>query len=278
MGNIPKTYEDMRNMILSEQLMLSVSKDLNTFLRENNLSSFDEQIGAAEAYRIAHPEKGMARRSEGSSLFTSVGIAEDDSEDATGAFSQFPQRDRSQFRSYRGCRGGRNSRRFRYSAWDRNYQRDFVDYRGDQRYFNYYKDRSSTPFRGHFAQFPQRGFQGRKFNGCHGSFSQNRALQARQGFTPINEIPCLLCNRKGHKLLTCPFGQTNSQATHCRNCTLCHVRYYCPCRTVYPGMSSRQEEDHLDAEVGSCCAIAETVEGVSEGKHVVCSSIQEFSG
>ena len=275
MGNIPKTYEDLRNMILSEQLMLSVSKDLNTFLREKNLSSFDEQISAAEAYRIAHPEKGMARRSEGSSLFASVGMGEHDSEDTAGAFSQFPQRGRSRFRSYRGHRGGRNNRRGRYSTWDHNYPRDFDNYGGDQRDFSYCKDRSSSPFRGHSTQ---RGFQERKFSGDRADFSQNRAFQDRQGFTAINEIPCLLCNRKGHKLSSCPFGQANSQATLCRYCSLCHVRNYCPCRPPYSGMSSRQEEDHLDAEVGSCCAIAETVEGVSEGKHVVCSSIQEFSG
>ena len=57
--------------------MLSVSKDLNTFLREKNWNSFDEQIGAAEVYRIAHPEKGMARRSESSSFLASVGVEQD---------------------------------------------------------------------------------------------------------------------------------------------------------------------------------------------------------
>ena len=194
------------------------------------------------------------------------GVEKDESEDAAGAFSQFPQRGRSQFRSDRAHRGGRSSHRGRYSICDSNYSRDFENYRGDQIDFSYYKDRSLSPFRRYSAQI---GFQERKFSGDRAGYSQNRLFQDQQGFTPTNEIPCLLCNRKDHELSSCPFGQANSQATLCRKCTLCHVRNYCPCCTAYSGMSSRQEEGYLDAEVGSGCAIAETVESVLEGKHVV---------
>ncbi|KAL8602758.1 hypothetical protein ACOMHN_053159 [Nucella lapillus] len=70
--------------MMSEQLMQTVSKDLKIFLCEKNQPSFPEKIVAAESYRTAHPEKGMARKSDGSSMFASVGMRQEEKFDWPG--------------------------------------------------------------------------------------------------------------------------------------------------------------------------------------------------
>ena len=74
---LKKTYEGLLSLILSEQLLQSVSHDLATFLCEKDERSFQNLIKSAESYRHAHPNKHLARRPE-ATVFGSVGSVRDE--------------------------------------------------------------------------------------------------------------------------------------------------------------------------------------------------------
>ena len=76
LSKVEKTYEGLLGLILSEQLLQSVSHDLATFLCEKDERSFQNLIKSAESYRHAHPNKNLARRSE-ATVFGSVGLVRD---------------------------------------------------------------------------------------------------------------------------------------------------------------------------------------------------------
>ena len=73
LSKVEKTYEGLLGLILSEQLLQSVSHDLATFLCEKDERSFQNLIKSAESYRHAHPNKNLARRSEASFWFCCFG-------------------------------------------------------------------------------------------------------------------------------------------------------------------------------------------------------------
>ena len=77
LSNVEKTYEGLLGLILSEQLLQSVSHDLATFLCEKDERSFQNLIKSAESYRHAHPNKNLARRSE-ATIFGSVASVRDE--------------------------------------------------------------------------------------------------------------------------------------------------------------------------------------------------------
>ena len=77
LSKVEKTYEGLLGLILSEQLLQSVSHDLATFLCEKDERSFQNLIKSAESYRHAHPNKNLARRSE-ATVFGSVGLVRDE--------------------------------------------------------------------------------------------------------------------------------------------------------------------------------------------------------
>ena len=57
-----KDYKSLRNLLLREQLLQSVSKDLAVFLQERDFKTAEEMCKAADLYKIAHPEKPVSRR------------------------------------------------------------------------------------------------------------------------------------------------------------------------------------------------------------------------
>eukprot|EP00745_Piridium_sociabile_P039410 TRINITY_DN7365_c0_g1_i12.p1 TRINITY_DN7365_c0_g1~~TRINITY_DN7365_c0_g1_i12.p1 ORF type:complete len:1702 (-),score=291.88 TRINITY_DN7365_c0_g1_i12:2644-7599(-) len=59
-----KTYEGLMDLILAEQLLESVSRDLVTFLCEKDERKFNDMVRSAESYRRAHPSKSLARKGE----------------------------------------------------------------------------------------------------------------------------------------------------------------------------------------------------------------------
>ena len=77
LSKVEKTYEGLLGLILSEQLLQSVSHDLATFLCEKDERSFQNLIKCAESYRHAHPNKNLARRSE-ATVFGSVASVRDE--------------------------------------------------------------------------------------------------------------------------------------------------------------------------------------------------------
>ena len=59
-----KTYTDLFDLVLGEQLLQSVWKDLAVFLRERSLKTSKELLKHAEDYRLAHPNKNLTRKSQ----------------------------------------------------------------------------------------------------------------------------------------------------------------------------------------------------------------------
>jgi hypothetical protein len=66
-----RSFKGIMELVLCEQFLESVSHDLATFIREKNLSTLDDMITQAEAYRLARPGKPVARRSQ-ANVFASV--------------------------------------------------------------------------------------------------------------------------------------------------------------------------------------------------------------
>ena len=73
LSGLEKNLDGIINLILSEQFLESVSKDLATFIREKNLMKLDEMIKAAESYRLAHPDKNIARKA-GTTIFAGSSV------------------------------------------------------------------------------------------------------------------------------------------------------------------------------------------------------------
>ncbi|XP_076440968.1 uncharacterized protein LOC143280219 [Babylonia areolata] len=61
LAHIEKSYEALHDLVLSEQFLLSVSKDLAVFLKERVLKDTKAMVTTAEHYRLAHPGKSFAR-------------------------------------------------------------------------------------------------------------------------------------------------------------------------------------------------------------------------
>ncbi|XP_025102703.1 uncharacterized protein LOC112569193 [Pomacea canaliculata] len=64
LAGIDKSFESLRDLVLREQIMQSISKDMAVFLKERDPKSAAEMIESAEKYRKAHPGKNIARRQE----------------------------------------------------------------------------------------------------------------------------------------------------------------------------------------------------------------------
>ena len=75
LAGIEKTFEGLTNLIVSEQLLESVSKELATFLKENGKGTLDDLTTTAEAYRLAHPDKNMSKKGT-ASIFGSLADTE----------------------------------------------------------------------------------------------------------------------------------------------------------------------------------------------------------
>ena len=129
LSSVEKDFDSLVDLILAEQLMESVSKDLAIFLCEKDEHKFPDMIKAAESYRRAHPTKTLSRKSDLTLFSAAVGQVTDDY-CASGGSSGFGQSSRggSRFNS----RGSRNN----------NY-RGFGG-RGSGR--GYFQGRGNTPF------------------------------------------------------------------------------------------------------------------------------------
>ncbi|KAL8559173.1 hypothetical protein ACOMHN_048420 [Nucella lapillus] len=284
LSEIDKSFDGLVDLFLSEQLMQSVSKDLKTFLCEKNLKSFPEKITAAESYRVAHPEKVLSRKSDGSSVYASVGMQEsvEEEEIESAAFSGYYQSDRSRprFKNFgaldRGQRGGRNVRRgrgFNPNQFREPYNSaDFTSYRDTGSYQNRdFRDRRAVD-RGQFGSSFGRGAGNQQGVG-RGAGNYQRPGGSGSGMF------CPLCRKQGHTSITCRFGASNSAAESCSHCGLTHIRGYCVNRPgSYAGMSCYQESEDADCEAGCCSVVLESVPEEAGVKHTVCSSIQEYSG
>ena len=285
LAGIEKTFEGLLDMILSEQLMQSVCKDLKVFLTEKDLPSCQKQIESAEAYRNAHPDKNMARRSDTSQLFASVNVqegeyAEEPYEDEEFAgSSQFYSGDRS--RSYnrwsgRGQRAGRNVRRVRFASESQG-RGQFSNRGFGQNHYNQSQNLyNQSQNRGGYSQPNYRSFEDRRsVSENHGSLPpQNQGFQSQQSQDDTKSI-CVFCNKPGHSILNCQFGPNSINARFCQVCKMHHVQGYCLVKQQ-SGMSC-YEEGIIDPAIACCKVQHESVKDARE-METVCSSIQEFSG
>ena len=130
LSKVEKTYEGLLGLMLSEQLLQSVSHNLATFLCEKDERSFQNLIKSAESYKRAHPNKSLNRRSE-ATVFGSVGSVRDEHRPSEHFCST------NSFRGYGGYQPG-HSGPFRF--WNR---RGFYSTR---------RSRGGGRFRGQAAQ------------------------------------------------------------------------------------------------------------------------------
>ena len=68
LANVGKNFDKLSDLILCEQFMSSVSKDLNTFLKEKRCENLEDMVKEAEGYRLAHPNKDLSRRQSSNPL------------------------------------------------------------------------------------------------------------------------------------------------------------------------------------------------------------------
>jgi len=73
LSGIPKDYESLLDLVISEQLLQSVTKDLAVFLKESSLKTSDQITKHADYYRNAHPKKDLARKEHSTIFSASVG-------------------------------------------------------------------------------------------------------------------------------------------------------------------------------------------------------------
>jgi hypothetical protein len=64
LSQIETKYEALAELVIAEQFLSSVSKDLAVFLRERNPTKLSDMLEQAENYRLAHPNKNLARKQE----------------------------------------------------------------------------------------------------------------------------------------------------------------------------------------------------------------------
>ena len=73
LSGITLDFQDLRDLLLREQILQSVSLDLMTFLRERKIESAEEMCELADQYKSAHPHKSVARKSQAQVFDANVG-------------------------------------------------------------------------------------------------------------------------------------------------------------------------------------------------------------
>jgi len=80
-AKVEKTFDGLLDLVLREQFLQSVSKELATRLLESNLNSFQEYVACAECFRCAHSDENLACSSKNSTIFAGVGCRVDENRD-----------------------------------------------------------------------------------------------------------------------------------------------------------------------------------------------------
>ena len=188
-----KTYDDVVNMILSEQLIESVSKDVATFLCEKDIDKFDDLVHASESYRRAHPNTVMARKGS-SVVFGNVSHVNNQS-----GGQQYNSRG-GQSGNFRGGRGSGygNLSRGGSSSGNGQFNRGGSSQRGGNR---------------------GGGFQNSRGGRNRGAFSNDGQKSST--------MTCWLCREVGHAHTRCPW---RSGTNPCGLCNFSHPSGSCPIR------------------------------------------------
>ena len=59
-----KSYDDLKDLCLQEQMMEALSKDVQVFIAEKKPEKFQDMVDLMETYRTVHPGKTLARKTE----------------------------------------------------------------------------------------------------------------------------------------------------------------------------------------------------------------------
>ena len=88
--------EELEDLVLREQFLASVSKDLAVFIRERAHTSLNEMVESADNYRKAHPEKLIARKDDKAGMSQNVdtpaAMASFDNQRSRGGQRRYNQR------------------------------------------------------------------------------------------------------------------------------------------------------------------------------------------
>ena len=211
------TKEGILNLILAEQLFESCSHDLTAFIREKNLTDFDEMLVQAENYRLARPEKPIARKTQKNVFSNSVEECEEQ-ENAAAAFSPKFGQNHSNFNRGQNFRGGfRGGFRGRLPG----------NFRGRGQSLGIPQNYSSDQG---FQTSPRKNYQNgsNRQNDLRNTFddkyifttSEKCSLCFGFGHTPSqcllrnSKNPCSVCGVGGHKRKDCPFIVCTENGTY----------------------------------------------------------------
>ena len=186
MADIPKEFDDLFDLLISEQILFSVNKELSVFLRERSLKKSQDIIDTAECFRLAHPGKNLSRTA------------------GTG-LSAFPVDAQFNQNSNRGSRGGRNRRHRGRGGFNRGgqFRGGFNQSPPQEQQSTDNKTYSRGTFRGR-GGIPQRGGDSHTLVcfGCGGEDHIQRDCQ----------VVCKKCGLKGHSSSRCRRNTSDASA------------------------------------------------------------------
>ena len=104
-----ESKDDLIDILLQEQLIDSVSKDLAVFLVEHDAKTFPEMIKLVDRFKHAHPNKQIARKHE-SQMSASVGYFAKSQKHEGGGKSP-PQKFRERYSPYKRQQSGRSPKK-----------------------------------------------------------------------------------------------------------------------------------------------------------------------
>ena len=177
LSRVAKTFDGVIDLLLREQILQSVCRELNVFLRERKFSTAKDMCDAAELFKDARQGKSMARKDTPNVFVASVGTSQSQPQG-----SHYQRGGRTGRNSYRGNNRGGHTPQFVPSQ---GHSGSSVDSNTD----------STTPKRGSTTGRP-------------GYRRPNRGQSARQ-FVPADT--CRKCGNKGHWAADCALNKKSEE-------------------------------------------------------------------
>ncbi len=190
LAKIEKEYASLRDLMILEQMYASSSKELGAFLKERTPRTVKEAIDLSEKFRVAHPNKPIARTGTQNNEFVAFVSNGDFRQDARDRF-RIPQRGGYQGRDNSVPGNGRGMLRDRRGQGPRGRGQAFSSYSG-----GYNRENSSN--RGGEASSQARSKSEVFCHQCQGQnhFAKDCVIKA-----------CIYCHKKNHYSKFCQTKQ-----------------------------------------------------------------------